>query len=311
VTDAYVHTVALMGTVVTFHVVGHGSTETECEARAAGVENAVSWFRAIEAACSRFDPASELSRLCETSGVAVTASAHLLQAVQVALAIAGATDGAFDPTVGGRLAARGFDRDYRSGEPTPRGDIPDGATYRDVHVDPERGTITLARPLLLDLGAVAKGLAIDLAARELGRFENFVIDAGGDLYLAGHNAADKAWSVGIRHPRNEGQTIATLRVSGAAVCTSGDYERRDAGGGHHIIDPRTGASPTAVASVTTIHWSATVADALGTAAFVLGPDAGLRLFEENGVEGVIVRDTMDVVATAGMERYRAGGRDQT
>ena len=311
-TDAYVHTVALMGTVVSFHVVGRDKNSTESDAREKAVEKAASWFRDIEASCSRFDPGSELSRLCAQVGVAVPVSAQLVEAVQFALAVAEASGGAFDPTIGHQLATRGFDRDYRSGNPNLRDrDAADAATFRDVHVDPDQRTITLSRRLLFDLGAVAKGLAIDLAARELARFEDFAIDAGGDLYLGGHTAAFEPWSVGIRHPRNAAEVIETLRVSGAAVCTSGDYERRDASGGHHILDARTGVSPATVASVTTVHWSAMVADAVGTAAFALGPEAGLTFLEEHGIDGVIISETLDVVATAGMERYRARGRVHT
>ncbi len=64
-----------------------------------------------------------------------------------------------------------------------------------------RKAITLLRPLILDLGAVAKGLAIDMAARELRSFPSFAINAGGDLYLGGFNPQGSPWSIGIRHPR--------------------------------------------------------------------------------------------------------------
>src|SRR6185295_14473435 len=124
---------------------------------------------------------------------------------------------------------------------------------------------------MLDLGAVAKGLAIDLAARELTPLENFAVDAGGDLFLGGVNDEGAPWTVGIRHPRGGAAPIDSVRVSNAAVCTSGDYERRSPSGEHHLLDPRTGHPTNEVASVTTIGESAMVADALGTAAFVLGP----------------------------------------
>ena len=113
-----------------------------------------------------------------------------------------------------------------------------------MRLDPHRKTITLLRPLLLDLGAVAKGLAIDMAARELRPFAHFAINAGGDVYVGGRNAQGAPWSVGIRHPRVPGALFDTLRVSDCAVCTSGDYERRcpaeidAAAGGHHILDPQ-------------------------------------------------------------------------
>jgi hypothetical protein len=97
-----------------------------------------------------------------------------------------------------------------------------------VTLDPEQKTITLIRPLLLDLGAVAKGLAIDLAARELADFRNYAIDAGGDLFMAGHNAAGQPWSVGIRHPRRDGEIIERVRVSAppsARQATTSDEAR--------------------------------------------------------------------------------------
>src|SRR5262249_11484041 len=151
------------------------------------------------------------------------------------------------------------------------------ATYRDVEPDDDTKTITLHRPLLLDLGAVAKGLAIDVAARELQPFENFAIDAGGDLYFGGHNADGRNWTVGIRHPRGDG-IIDCFQVSDVAVCTSGDYERTSAAG-HHLLDPRTGTEASLVASVTTIAPSAMLADTFATAAFVLGPTDGVELLE--------------------------------
>jgi thiamine biosynthesis lipoprotein len=177
-------------------------------------------------------------------------------------------------------------------------------SYRDVRLDVERNTITLLRPLVLDLGAVAKGLAVDTAARELRPFENFAVDAGGDLYLGGCNPDGRPWSVGIRHPRRGGEILDVLRVSDRAVCTSGDYERRAPGddAGHHIIDPRSGASAASVASVTVVAPTAMLADAVATAAFVLGPSEGMELFARLGVEGLIVSPTLEVFETPGLPR---------
>ena len=83
---------------------------------------------------------------------------------------------------------------------------------------------------MLDLGAVAKGMAVDAAARELAVCGDFAIDAGGDLYLGGVNRNGEPWRVGIRHPRRDGELIEAVTVSDRAVCTSGDYERGD-----HIV----------------------------------------------------------------------------
>jgi thiamine biosynthesis lipoprotein len=170
-----------------------------------------------------------------------------------------------------------------------------------VHLDSGRKTIMLRRPLVLDLGAVAKGFAIDLAARELAPFVDFSIDAGGDLYLGGCNQAGHAWSVGIRHPRIDGELIDTLHVSNQAVCTSGDYERRAEieGNGHHLLDPRTGTSPLSIASTSVLAPSAMLADALATAAFVLGPLHGIQLLHRHGVEGLMVTPALERHETKG------------
>ena len=266
---------------------------------------AFGWFARVERVCSRFDPDSELSRLCARVGEPVPVSPLLFEAVCFAVAVANLSDGTFDPTIGRTLARRGFNRHYLTGQameiPAATADAPD---YRDICLDADAGTITLRQSLLLDLGAVAKGLAIDLAAKEMHGFAHAVVEAGGDLYARGRNAAGEPWRVGIRHPRHDDALIATLHVSDMAVCTSGDYERRGPSGvGHHLLDPRTGASTEAAASVTVIAPTAMVADALATAAFVLGPVRGLRFLDVQGVDGLIYTAALERYATRGLARY--------
>ena len=299
--DVYVHTIAPMGTVVTIQVVGHGEDETRRAERAECVARAAAWFHSIEKCCSRFDSESELRQLTVRVGSPVPVSPMLYEAIRFALTVAEESAGAFDPTVGQRMEARGFDRNYQTGQVVSSGiasSFLDGVSWRDVLLDTEAQTVTLLKPLVLDLGAVAKGLAVDVAARELAPFENFAVDAGGDLYLGGHNVDGEPWSVGIRHPR-ENSLIETLHVSNTAVCTSGDYERKSATDErvHHIMDARTGESAAALASVTVVAPSAMVADALATAAFALGPADGLRFLERQGVRGLMVTPSLERLET--------------
>ena len=292
-----------MGTLVTIQVLDTSGD--------AAIDRAFGWFHEIEDRCTRFDERSELMQLTSRVGLPVRASAIVFEAVRFALQVADASGGAFDPTVGDRMHARGFNREHRTGATVRGGGAPaaDAAavSYRDVQVDVDRHTITLRRTLTLDLGAVAKGLAIDAAARELQPYVDFGIDAGGDLYLGGSNPEGVAWSVGIRHPRIDGELIDAFRVSNLAVCTSGDYERRSPvdPGRHHILDPRSGDSTDAVASVTVIAPGAMLADALATAAFVLGPDAGLDFLRRQGVDGLIVTANLERRETPGLDRLRA------
>jgi len=294
-------TAVFMDTLVSIELVNppESAAPTEC------IERAFGWFHEIEGRCSRFDPRSELSVLSRTAGVPVPVSQVLFAALEFALAVAGECQGAFDPTVGRAMVANGFDRNFRTGarvESAPG----TGGTYRDVFLDRVNQAVTLRRPLLLDLGAVAKGLAIDLAARELDAFPDFAIDAGGDLFVRGCNAAGTPWAIGIRHPREPGAIVDTLHLSNAAVCTSGDYERLRPDGepGHHIIDPATGSATSGVASVTVVAPTAMLADALATAAFVLGPEHGLALLRRHGVEGAIVSSEPKRHETPGFAGYR-------
>lgn len=283
-----------MGTTVTIDVLRDDAEEA--------VDRAFTWFQSIEDVCTRFDERSELMQLTARVGEPVPASPILFEAVRFALHVAAESGGAFDPTVGHRMAAHGFNREHRTGHVARAPHVNDEVSYRDVKVDADQKTITLGRPLVLDLGAVAKGLAVDVAARELQPFEDFAIDAGGDLYLGGHNASGEPWSIGIRHPRETGAFIDSVRVSNAAVCTSGDYERRAAReGAHHILDPRTGQPAAAVASATVVASSAMLADALATAAFVLGAGEGITFLERHGVEGLIVTTDLETHATPGWQ----------
>ena len=297
--------VALMGTVVTIHVVGHEGNPQETLQREEAVERAFEWFSRVEECCTRFEASSELMQLTTQVGVPVQVSTILYEAVQFALAVAEESKGAFDPTVGYAMETRGFNSEHRTGQTIRTAIDPNiSVSYREVRLDADLRTITLLRPLILDLGAVAKGLAVDLAARELRTFRNFAIDAGGDLYLAGCNPDGEPWSIGIRHPRNDHELIDSLRVSERAVCTSGDYERRSSqDDGHHIVDPRRGSSPNSVASVTVVAPKAMLADAVATAAFVLGPAEGIRLFDRLGLDGLIITPQLERHATRGMGDY--------
>lgn len=296
-------TVPLMGTLVTIEVVGrdeHLPQAHPSEINAA-IDRALGWFYRVEECCTRFEPQSEVMQLTSRPCIAVPASAILFEAVQFALAVAEETRGAFDPTVGHAMETRGFNREYRSGRIVRTGLPQDMVSYCDVRLDPVQKTITLLRPLILDLGAVAKGLAIDLAARELQPFENFAIDAGGDLYLAGRNAKGELWPIGISHPRRPGELLNTVSVSNRAVCTSGDYERciGDGPDGNHILDPRSGGSAQGAISTTVIAPTAMMGDAISTAAFVLGPPEGIQLFERMGIEGLIVTPSLERFTTKG------------
>ena len=111
------------------------------------------------------------------------------------------------------------------------------------------------------------------------------------MATAGAGSAADPWTIAIQDPHNEAGYAGLVRLGGECIATSGDYmqafteDRRF----HHIIDPRSGASPIETSGVSVVAGSAMEADALSTAALVLGPDDGIALLERRrGVEGLIV-----------------------
>jgi FAD:protein FMN transferase len=254
------------------------------------VDRALRWFGAVEQVCSRFDPSSEVMQLSRRAGEPVHVSTALVQLVDFALALARLSEGAFDPTLGVELEQRGYATDYRTLRPSASGIALRDVSFKDVAVDRRAQTITLRQPLVLDLNSVAKGLAIDLAVRELRAFDNLSIEVGGDLFARGRNANGERWRVGIQDPRGDGVLARTLAISEAAVCTSGAYER-----GAHVLDGRTHQPVAGLASVTVVAPTALAADGFSTTALALGVRRGRELLHHQGLQGVLVTTEGEVV----------------
>jgi thiamine biosynthesis lipoprotein len=290
-----------MGTVVSVQLV---DTRTSAAERA---RTACDWFLTVERCCSRFDADSELSRLSRTVGRDVPVSPLLFELLHAACAVADASEGAFDPTMGQRMRARSHDRHFRTQQRQPEtasvAATPDTrATWRDIHLDRSSHIVRLTRALELDLGAIAKGFAVDLAARDLADCEHVCINAGGDLFARGQNAAGARWSAGIRDPHDATGLIARVELDGVALCTSGNYERLADGASAHLLDPRaaddaTGVALPALASVSVAAPTTMMADAFATAAFVLGVDHGRAFLEAHGADGLFVTASGNVLHT--------------
>lgn len=254
------------------------------------VQRALAWFETVERICTRFDRSSEVMQLLDQVGTPVRVSTLLFEVAAFAMDLAEQTCGAFDPAVGATIEQLGFNTNYKTGEVISTDVDAAGVSYRDVKLDRKAHTIFLRRPLVLDLNAVAKGLAIDLAVRELQEFADVCVEAGGDLLVRGNNAAGEPWHIGIQHPRADGILAQTLRITDAAVCTSGDYERRagaDLSEGH-IVDARTRRSVKDLASVTVVAPTAMAADGLSTAGMILGLEKGRQFLEDQGVGAVLI-----------------------
>ncbi|MET3211239.1 UNVERIFIED_CONTAM: thiamine biosynthesis lipoprotein [Paenibacillus sp. PvR008] len=288
-----------MDTAVSIQVVTGKSTSREAVVQK--MDQAFEVVQKVEQACSRFSPDSELMRACQRIGTPVTVSPFLFEPLKFALEIAKWTDGIFDPTVGKIMEYNGFNRHYLTGQSI---ESPSAATvtYRDIILNEQDRTLCLQKPLVIDLGAVAKGFAIDLAAHELKEFEGFVVNAGGDLFAGGVNDGGEAWEIGIQHPERKEEMVSTVLLSNEAICTSGGYERKSAASAdvHHLIDPKTKRSPKEWVSSSVIAPFAMMADAFSTASFLLGAAEGQRLMEQAGLQGILITSDLQLVRVGGL-----------
>lgn len=156
-----------------------------------------------------------------------------------------------------------------------------------------RSVLLAGEGMGVTLDGIAVGYIVDRAADVLARsgIENFLIDGGGEIRAAGAKDAGRPWTVAIRDPREHPGYPDVVRLSDAAISTSGNYEifYDDERVFHHIVDPATGHSPQADASVSVVARTALEADALSTGVFVMDPAAGTAFVDGlPGCESLII-----------------------
>lgn len=239
--------------------------------------------RAIDEACSRFRPDSELSLLNGAAGRPFSASPLLIEALEAALRAARQTGGAVDPTVGGAMLRIGYDEDFdvlpeqRPAAPLLPLPVPG---WWVVQLDGTRRTVSMPEGVRLDLGATAKALAADRAAAaahgEAGA--GVLVSLSGDLAAAGPSPPE-GWTILLAEdhrgaPDGAGSRI-TVRSGGLA--TSSTSVRRWRFGGevrHHVVDPRTGLpSQSRWRTVSVAAARCVDANAASTAAIVMSESA--------------------------------------
>lgn len=290
VPDVHARAANAMGTVVEMKVVVAGEAAGERVLDAGYAE-----LRRVELLATPHDPGSELSRVNARPDAAFSVTAELDSMLSLALDVAARSGGAFDPTIGALVRAWGFPE-----HPA----LPDSAAvdaarrtvdWRSLRrADSPRTWIDGGPRSVLDLGGIAKGWAVDRAADVLSRSGRpCLVNAGGDLACRGAKPGGQPWIVGVQHPRDPSALYCRLRVpDGAAVATSGDYERFFEADGvryHHLLDPSTGRPARGAVSATVVAPTCAAADAWATAVFVLGPAEGIAALErEADLEGLIL-----------------------
>jgi thiamine biosynthesis lipoprotein len=281
------------------------------------IDSAFEIIYRLEKLMNRYDPNSQLSQVNRLAAKkAVRIDRDLFDVLRQSIEYSKKTDGAFDITVGPLVdlwkkcaEANSMPTDEQLAE------VKKQIGYDKLLLDSNEFSVGFAAEgMSLDLGAIAKGFAADLAVAEMKRAGAIggLVDLGGQVGCFGLTENKGKWIVGIQNPAKSenNRVIAKLVLSDMAVATSGDYERFYKIGGRrfsHIFNPATEQSTDSLSSVTIIAPDGISADALSTAVSVLGAEKGLELIEktENAEAIIIKTGSEEVIKTGGAQQYLA------
>ncbi len=286
-----------LGTVVTIGVV-HDRIDVAERA----ITSAFEEIRLIERVMSLFRVDSDLVRL-NRSGLVESPHPCLYEVVSQAQTLAAMTDGAFDITI--QRLWRLHAESWRASRPPHREELENKLAqvgWRHLSASPE--LISLDRPgMAVTLNGIAQGYAVDRAMARIRAhgIRHALLDTG-EFGGIGSKSNGVPWKVGIQHPRQEETSLAVVYPHDCYLATSGDYMTRFSPDlkHHHILDPRTGVSPSELASVTVAAESGMLADGLATAVFVLGMEGGLALLQRfPKAEAFMVRKDGSTAASPG------------
>jgi len=289
-----------MGTVAAVQCVNHAAAP---QAR----DLAQAAFDDLDRELSSWKNDNTLAAVNRTAGSdqPISISQDFAIVLRAALDICKESDGAFNPLIGPVMHAWGFNGAAPRPSQPNEAELKAATALADWHgvtLSDQSGSATVhlsTSGMQLDLGAIAKGYAVDVAwtrLRDAGH-TNLLIDLGGNLRAIGEAAPGRnGWRTGVRNPFVKDALIGMfLMHDGEAVATSGNYERfveienvRYA----HIMDSRTGRPVIGMAGTTIIAPDAMTADALSTTLFILGPQKGADLLRKHpGCEALWIPDT--------------------
>jgi len=244
----------------------------------------------VVAQMSQWEAASDLSRFNRAApGAWRDVPAELAHVLEAALAIERLSGGAFEPALGRITEQWGF------GSTGPVDQAPDDtpATGR-IELDTAQRRARRSQDALLDLSGIAKGYGVDAVAAWLlaGGTRHFLVEVGGELRGEGIRPDGQPWWVDVELPPSWSGAGWRIALHDLSVATSGDYRRGFEVDGQrysHSFDPRTGRPiVNGVRSTTVIHRSCMMADGWATALTVVGPEAAIKLADEQGLAACVL-----------------------
>ncbi len=288
-----------MGSSYVVKLAGAALSAARLEALRADVHAAL---EGVDRSMSLYRADSDLMRFNRHAAQAPLAlSKDLYTVLAAAQQVSELSQGAFDVSVAPLVHAWGFGPARHTVVPAAEQVAARRAAvgWRGLRLNAGQRTASKSHAgLQADLGGIAKGHGVDLAALALesAGMENYMIEVGGEVRTRGRNAQGRAWQIGIEEPDAMPQRArSVVPLSGQSLATSGDYRIYFEHAGRrysHEIDPRTAAPIShGLASVSVVADSCMRADALATALIVMGPERGLALAQQLALPALfIVRD---------------------
>jgi thiamine biosynthesis lipoprotein len=292
-----------MGTLVKITAVARSESVAQAAATAGFAE-----IRRLEELLSTWIPASELSRVNASAGVApVSVSPETMTVVQGAMQVAEMTDGGFNIAIGPAVDAWNVIEGGRIPTESELDAFRPLVDLQAIRADVKSQTIFLAKiGMRIDVGGIGKGYAADQAVSAMKKAGALagVVALSGDIKTFGQLPGGRKFPIGIQHPRKEGEVLGFIDLENEAISTAGDYERffeHDGVRYHHILDPHTLQPARRCQNVTVIARDGIWADGLDTGIFVMGAELGMQLIEAlPDVEAIIVDASGRIHVSSGL-----------
>lgn len=306
-------------------ITGYAETEEEFKRITADILAELSEYHRLFTIYQRFDGTENLctiNELVDGAHRVVTVDPRIVDMLTYAKEMYERTDGRMNVAMGSVLSiwhdyrTEGLDEPWNAELP-PMDKLTEAAEHTDIHdliIDRENSTVFLADPKMkLDVGAVAKGYAVEMVARSLEEqsITGFVLNVGGNVRTVGTKDGGESWKAGVSNPEESEETpyVAYLSLAGESLVTSGSYQRYYTVNGknyHHIIDSETLMPAEGFLSVSVVCGSSADGDALSTALFCMSVEEGRALVQSmDGVEALWILADGTQVESDGLGKYLA------
>ena len=286
-----------------FRIVALSLTEND-------VDNVIASLMDLENKWSRFLDSSEISKLNNAEGEAVSVSQEtllLIKAMQRAVRI---TKGYFDPTTLPILVNSGYAMSRKNIQNATN--LPSSAKWPGdlTGIKIDGNLIKLPIGTTLDPGGIGKGLAADIAVNHLMQLgaSGALVNANGDVVVKGESPQGGPWVIAIENPIDENLEFEQIRIISGAVATSSRVHQKweqDGKQVHHLVNPHTGSTAiTPVLSATVVCGNGADAEALAKVPFILEINSALNFIEQAGAECLIIDESLVAHKTKGWDKFK-------